>query len=142
MDEPYATTLATVAAGRAASVAELRRLAGRLEELPLDAVAEVLVLLALTTKPPRLQASDGYRAGCVSSQLSYTRKSEVAARLSRVNQWPRVGRPIPVSMRSRSRTVGPSTLGRLAQWESLAGGWCTGASIEKEIHPHGHTKVR
>jgi hypothetical protein len=88
MDEPYATTLATVAAGRAASVAELRRLAGRLEELPLDAVAEVLVLLALTTKPPRLQASDGYRAGCVSSQLSYTRKSEVAARLSRVNQWP------------------------------------------------------
>jgi len=45
---PYETTLATVAAGRAAAVAQLRELAGKLEELPLDSVAEVLVLLEPT----------------------------------------------------------------------------------------------
>jgi hypothetical protein len=38
-------TLATLAAGRAAAVAELRALATRLDELPLAALAEVLVLL-------------------------------------------------------------------------------------------------
>jgi hypothetical protein len=42
---PYETTLATVAAGRTAAVAQLRGLADRLEQVPLDAVAEVLVLL-------------------------------------------------------------------------------------------------
>jgi hypothetical protein len=41
----YATTLATVAAGRAAAVAELRQLADRLEQLPVDAAAEALVRL-------------------------------------------------------------------------------------------------
>jgi hypothetical protein len=40
-----ARTLATLAAGRARTVAELRVLATRLEALPLDAAAEVLVLL-------------------------------------------------------------------------------------------------
>jgi hypothetical protein len=45
MPEPYADTLATVAAGRTALVARLRALAARVEELPLDAAAEVLVLL-------------------------------------------------------------------------------------------------
>jgi hypothetical protein len=45
MPEPYADTLATLAAGRTATVARLRALAARLEELPLDAAAEVLVLL-------------------------------------------------------------------------------------------------
>jgi hypothetical protein len=45
MPEPYADTLATVAPGRAATVTRLRALAARLEELPLDAAAEVLVLL-------------------------------------------------------------------------------------------------
>ena len=44
-DEPYQTTLPTVAAGRAESVSRLRGLATRLEELPLDIAAEVLVLL-------------------------------------------------------------------------------------------------
>ena len=48
MDEPFADTLATVAAGRAATVAALRQLAARLEHLPVDAVAEVLVLLEPT----------------------------------------------------------------------------------------------
>ena len=43
MDEPYAETLPAVAAGRAALVAELRALAERVEQLPLDAVAEVLI---------------------------------------------------------------------------------------------------
>ena len=41
----YATTLATVAAGRAAAVAELRQLADRLEQLPVDAAAEALTRL-------------------------------------------------------------------------------------------------
>jgi hypothetical protein len=45
MPEPYADTLATVAAGRTALVERLHAIAARLEELPLDAVAEVLVLL-------------------------------------------------------------------------------------------------
>jgi hypothetical protein len=38
-------TLATVAAGRAATVAQLRTLAAQLEELPLDSAAEVLIAL-------------------------------------------------------------------------------------------------
>jgi hypothetical protein len=45
MPEPYADTLATVASGRTAMVERLRTIASRLEELPLDAAAEVLVLL-------------------------------------------------------------------------------------------------
>jgi hypothetical protein len=45
MPEPYADTLATVAAGRTALVARLRAIAARIEALPLDAAAEVLVLL-------------------------------------------------------------------------------------------------
>jgi hypothetical protein len=44
MPEPYDDTLATVAAGRTATVARLRAIAARLEELPLDAAAEVLML--------------------------------------------------------------------------------------------------
>ena len=44
MAEPFAETLATVAAGRTALVTRLRAIAARLEALPLDA-AEVLILL-------------------------------------------------------------------------------------------------
>jgi hypothetical protein len=54
---PYETTLATVAAGRAATVAELRRLAARLEHLPLADVAEVLVLLEPVLDDLRRQAA-------------------------------------------------------------------------------------
>jgi hypothetical protein len=42
---PYKTTLATVGAGRAAAVAQLRSLADRIEQLALTDVAEVLILL-------------------------------------------------------------------------------------------------
>ena len=49
MPEPYADTLATVAAGRTALVDRLRAVATRIEELPLDAAAEVLVLLEPAT---------------------------------------------------------------------------------------------
>jgi hypothetical protein len=45
MAEPYADTLATVAARRTAFIARLQALATRVEELQLDAAAEVLVLL-------------------------------------------------------------------------------------------------
>jgi hypothetical protein len=45
MPEPYADTLATVAAGRTALVERLRTIASRVEELPLESAAEVLVLL-------------------------------------------------------------------------------------------------
>jgi hypothetical protein len=45
MPEPFADTLASVAAGRAALVARLRATALRVEQLPRDAAAEVLVLL-------------------------------------------------------------------------------------------------
>lgn len=40
MPEPYADTLAHIAAGRAATVERLRMLATRLEQLPLDAATE------------------------------------------------------------------------------------------------------
>jgi hypothetical protein len=45
----YADTLATVAAGRTALVARLRAIAARLEALPLESVAKVLVLLEPAT---------------------------------------------------------------------------------------------
>ena len=57
MPEPYTDTLATVAAGRAAAVAELRQLAAALEALPLAAAAEVLVLLEPVLDDLRRQAA-------------------------------------------------------------------------------------
>lgn len=57
MPEPYAETLATVAARRTAAVAQLRALATRLEQLPLDAVADVLVLLEPALDDLRRQAA-------------------------------------------------------------------------------------
>jgi hypothetical protein len=48
MPEPFADTLATLAAGRSVLVARLRTLAARVEQLPLDAAAEVLLLLEPT----------------------------------------------------------------------------------------------
>jgi hypothetical protein len=57
MPEPFADTLATVAAGRVALVARLRALATRVEELPLDAAAEVLVLLEPALAALEQQAS-------------------------------------------------------------------------------------
>jgi hypothetical protein len=48
MPEPYADTLAKVAASRTALVARLRTIATRVEALPLDSAAEVLVLLEPT----------------------------------------------------------------------------------------------
>jgi hypothetical protein len=45
MPEPYADTLATVATARTALVARLRTLATRVEALPLDAAAAVLIWL-------------------------------------------------------------------------------------------------
>jgi hypothetical protein len=48
MPEPFADTLATVAAGRTALVARLRAIATRIEALPLDTAAAVLVLLEPT----------------------------------------------------------------------------------------------
>jgi len=45
MPEPFTDTLATVAAGRTALVARLRTIAARVEALPLESAAEVLVLL-------------------------------------------------------------------------------------------------
>jgi hypothetical protein len=56
MPEPYADTLATVAAGRTALVERLRTIATRLEALPLDAATEVLVLLEPTLDDLRRQA--------------------------------------------------------------------------------------
>ena len=44
-DDAHQTTLPTVAAARAAAVARLRTLATQLEALPLDAAADVLVLV-------------------------------------------------------------------------------------------------
>jgi hypothetical protein len=48
MPEPFADTLATMATGSTALVARLHALATRVEALPLDAAAEVLVLLEPT----------------------------------------------------------------------------------------------
>jgi hypothetical protein len=44
-DDVYQSTLPTVAAGRAAVVPRLRALATRIDELPLDAATEVLILV-------------------------------------------------------------------------------------------------
>jgi len=55
--DAFTQTLATVAAGRAAAVAQLRQLAAQLEALPLDSVAEVLVLLEPTLDDLRRQAA-------------------------------------------------------------------------------------
>jgi hypothetical protein len=52
-----AATFDMVAAGRVAAVVQLRQLADRLEQLPLDAVAEVLVLLEPTLDDLRRQAA-------------------------------------------------------------------------------------
>jgi len=58
MPEPYADTLATVATGRTAMVAtRLRTIAGRVEALPLESAAEVLVLLE-----PAVAAFEGQAA--------------------------------------------------------------------------------
>jgi hypothetical protein len=54
---PYGQTLATVAAGRTAAVGQLRQLATRLEQLPLDDAAEVLVLLEPALDDLRRQAA-------------------------------------------------------------------------------------
>ena len=58
-DSVYAfqTTLSTVAAGRAAFVARLRTIATRLEGLPLDAAAEVLVLVEPALRSLEQQAA-------------------------------------------------------------------------------------
>jgi hypothetical protein len=48
MPEPFTDTPATVAAGRTALVARLRIIAARVEALPLESAAEVLVLLEPT----------------------------------------------------------------------------------------------
>jgi hypothetical protein len=57
MDDAFTDTLVTVAAGRTAVVTELRELAAALEALPLDAIAEVLVLLEPTLDGLRRQAA-------------------------------------------------------------------------------------
>jgi hypothetical protein len=54
---PYGQTLATVAAGRTTAVGQLRQLATRLEQLPLDDDAEVLVLLEPALDDLRRQAA-------------------------------------------------------------------------------------
>jgi hypothetical protein len=56
MSEPYVNTLATVAKEGTALVARLRALATRVEQLPLDAAAEVLVLLEPTLAALEQQA--------------------------------------------------------------------------------------
>jgi len=56
MPEPFADTLATVAAGRTALVTRLRTIAARLEELPLDSAAEVSA--AFTSRRPSLERDD------------------------------------------------------------------------------------
>ena len=53
----HGQTLATIAAGSTAAVAQLHQLAAALEGLPLDSVAEVLVLLEPTLDDLRRQAA-------------------------------------------------------------------------------------
>jgi hypothetical protein len=52
MDEPFADTLVAVAAGRTAVVTRLRALAARLDGLPLDTAADVLVMVEPTLQAP------------------------------------------------------------------------------------------
>jgi hypothetical protein len=59
MDEPFADTLATVAAGRAAAVPQLRELANRLEALALEDVVEVLTLIEPTLNDLRPRGRRG-----------------------------------------------------------------------------------
>src|SRR5262245_22877653 len=92
MPEPYAETLATVAAGRTALVARLRTIVARVDALPLESGAEVLMLLESAVaaceppprghrrppgRPPRQTAHDGddaradAHAGCADQALPY-----------------------------------------------------------------------
>ncbi len=63
---PYDTTLHAVATGRAASVAALRRLAERLEALPLDDAAEVLIRIEPTLRAFEQQAALALQRVCSS----------------------------------------------------------------------------
>jgi hypothetical protein len=56
-DAPRGYTLPTVAAGRAGVVARLRALATRLDKLPLDAAADVLVLIEPALRSLEQQAA-------------------------------------------------------------------------------------
>jgi hypothetical protein len=68
MAEPSADTLATVAAGRAALVARLHALAARVEQLPLDAAAEVLIWLESPVAALEQQAAVINRAAPTGAQ--------------------------------------------------------------------------
>src|SRR4029450_7605431 len=86
MDAPAADTLATVAAGRTAAVVQLRQLATRLERRPLDAAAEVLVLLGR-----RWTNSDGRRSSRLSERLRPRSDVQRVGRFGGVPR-PRLGR--------------------------------------------------
>jgi hypothetical protein len=92
MEAPAADTLATVAAGRTALVARLRTIAARLEELPLDAAAEVLVLLEPAVVPGR----PGPRRGQVRLVLEIREAKSVSS-----NQAPSPAAPRAPSHPSR-----------------------------------------
>ena len=83
MAEPYANTLATVATGRTALVARFRAIASRIEELPLDAAAEVLVLLEPAVAPGRpgpRRVSSPACAGNLGGEVSQLEPSSFASR--------------------------------------------------------------
>jgi hypothetical protein len=92
MAEPYANTLATVATGRTALVARFRAIASRIEELPLDAAAEVLVLLEPAVAPGR----PGPRRGQVRLVLEIWEAKSVSS-----NQAPSPAAPCAPSHPSR-----------------------------------------
>src|SRR5262245_2676815 len=77
----YGPTLAVVAAGRTAALHQLRQSAGRLDQLPLDAAAEVLVLLEPALVALRRQAALAPRAR-TGQQLASCRVSARSRQLS------------------------------------------------------------
>jgi hypothetical protein len=81
---PYGQTLATVAAGRTAAVAQLRQLANRLEALALEDVVEVLTLIEPVSFPVKDTCGARLRRGYV--LIGAVAHDEVVLVL-RVLQW-------------------------------------------------------
>jgi hypothetical protein len=95
MTDPYSETLTRVAEGRSASVAQLHALATRLEQLPLEAAADALLLLE-----PAL-AELAWRAARVLERAPTGARSEPFVRSS-------LERVLTRSARDSLATAGPS----------------------------------
>jgi hypothetical protein len=107
MPEPYADTVATLAAGRIALVARLRTIANRLEALPLDDAAEVLVFLGPAVDALERKAALALEVRCepARSQRGRTLTLPVGRRNRRPSASSRVPGGIAIADITRRQTA-------------------------------------